>query len=77
MTGPPLWRIRFDACAVGADLTTPEGRFAFDARLREAVSAIEPAGLRAHYEHFFRRARAALFLTIDAPSARLLDEGEW
>lgn len=77
MTGPPLWRQRFDACAADCDLATPEGRARFDLRLRAVIARTYPRALRRHYEAFFRRARAQLFLALDHPTARLPDEGSW
>jgi hypothetical protein len=73
-TPPALWKQRFDVCAAGADLTTPEGRFAFDRRLRHVLARTYPKALRLHYEAFFRRERTRLFLALDAPTASIVEE---
>lgn len=70
---PHRWRTMFDLCANGADLSTPEGRFEFDERLRAALTKVEPAALRIHYEHFFRQRRAEIFLEADEAGCLVKD----
>lgn len=59
------WEYKFHHCASIADLSTPEGRHAFDADLSKVLAGIEPRGLRDHYERLFRVRRNELLLKAD------------